>query len=94
MLDWSPRLFCAAISSPPVSLQAISVPDYFAPKQFQFRRHQIFLIFYIYNIIVLLKKIFYFIFVSMYYILLISFGAADHVFSHKIFLLFYLKNLF
>jgi len=43
-------------------------------------------------IVVLFKKIFldfYFIFVSMYYILLISFGAANHIaFSHKIFFLY------
>jgi len=55
-------LFVAAISAPPVSLWAISAPDYFVAKQFRRRRHQIFhkifFIIYIHNIIVLFKKAF------------------------------------
>jgi len=55
------RILGAATSPPPpVSLQAISASDYFIAKQFRCRSHQIFhktfLIFYIYNIIVLFKK--------------------------------------
>jgi len=45
-------------SSPPVSLRAISVPDYFVAEQFQRHQifHKIFFIFiYIYNILVLFK---------------------------------------